>query len=358
MLIEPLEIDAPIAGFNGGAFVKPDGQRHRGEDIARGDVARKTIELIAQHGIDAWLYTAKDWFVHKRKAPARRARGLDGEVRAGGRRKLRGRDLDRAVKIVGVSDDLELVAKARRTRSKAFGDTVSAARSQPYYLDVTHPHANKGDVVGVFSEDTGIPPDEIATIGDMPNDVLMFKKSGFSIAMGNASDEVSARRRTSPSPTRRGLCQGGRALRARRRDLVALRQRRVAFSRRSCARARCARRARSRGPRPGAGEREADRPGRQLDDERGRAREARDSTTPSPCREERQAVGAQAGQLRVAARHAGVPAGQVDEILVLVVPDRHRRADAADQRDRGAGLGLESRARPGVVVGSLIGCHR
>ena len=29
-------------------------------------------------------------------------------------------------------------------------------------------------------------------MGDMPNDVLMFRKSGFSIAMGNASDEVKA----------------------------------------------------------------------------------------------------------------------------------------------------------------------
>jgi hypothetical protein len=37
-----------------------------------------------------------------------------------------------------------------------------------------------------------IQPDEIATIGDMPNDVLMFKKSGMSIAMGNASDEVKS----------------------------------------------------------------------------------------------------------------------------------------------------------------------
>jgi hydroxymethylpyrimidine pyrophosphatase-like HAD family hydrolase len=37
-----------------------------------------------------------------------------------------------------------------------------------------------------------IPPEEIATIGDMPNDVLMFRKSGFSIAMGNSSDEVKA----------------------------------------------------------------------------------------------------------------------------------------------------------------------
>ena len=31
---------------------------------------------------------------------------------------------------------------------------------------------------------------EIATIGDMPNDVLMFARSGLSIAMGNAHREV------------------------------------------------------------------------------------------------------------------------------------------------------------------------
>jgi hydroxymethylpyrimidine pyrophosphatase-like HAD family hydrolase len=37
-----------------------------------------------------------------------------------------------------------------------------------------------------------IPVDQIATIGDMPNDVLMFEKSGVSIAMGNASPEVQA----------------------------------------------------------------------------------------------------------------------------------------------------------------------
>ena len=35
-----------------------------------------------------------------------------------------------------------------------------------------------------------IPTSQIATIGDMPNDVLMFAHSGLSIAMGNASSEV------------------------------------------------------------------------------------------------------------------------------------------------------------------------
>ena len=30
----------------------------------------------------------------------------------------------------------------------------------------------------------------IATIGDQPTDVMMFKRSGLSVAMGNASEDV------------------------------------------------------------------------------------------------------------------------------------------------------------------------
>jgi hydroxymethylpyrimidine pyrophosphatase-like HAD family hydrolase len=65
-------------------------------------------------------------------------------------------------------------------------------------LDVTHPQANKGGVVAYLSEHYDVPPGQIATIGDMPNDVLMFSPSGISIAMGNASPEVqrAARRVT------------------------------------------------------------------------------------------------------------------------------------------------------------------
>ena len=69
---------------------------------------------------------------------------------------------------------------------------MTAALSQPYYLDVTHPLASKGAVVHYLSRELGIPTDEIATIGDSENDVSMFEKGGFAIAMGNANDEVKA----------------------------------------------------------------------------------------------------------------------------------------------------------------------
>ena len=189
MLIEPLGIDTPIAGFNGGAFVKPDGSVIE-EKTLPGDVARKAIDLIHQHKMDAWLYTAKDWFVRQRKAPHVDREAWTVKFEPVVVDAFADGDLDKAVKIVGISDDRDLVARCEADAQKAFGDRVSAARSQPYYLDITHPHANKGDVVEVLAKTLGIDKAEIATIGDMPNDVLMFKKSGFSIAMGNSSDDV------------------------------------------------------------------------------------------------------------------------------------------------------------------------
>ena len=98
--------------------------------------------------------------------------------------------LSHAIKIVGVSD-AERVAACEKLAQEALGDRVSARRSQPYYLDVTHPRANKGAVVETLARLAHIAPSEIMTIGDMPSDVPMFRKGGFSIAMGNASDAVT-----------------------------------------------------------------------------------------------------------------------------------------------------------------------
>jgi hypothetical protein len=97
-----------------------------------------------------------------------------------------------------VSDDHDAVSKASLAAHDRFGDHVTAATSQPYYLDVTHPDANKGAVARYLAGRYGLSAEEIATIGDMPNDILMFAHSGLSIAMGNADPQVkrAARRIT------------------------------------------------------------------------------------------------------------------------------------------------------------------
>lgn len=191
MLIEPLALQTPLAGFNGGLYVNPDLsviERHKLDPTT----AKRTVALLLDQGLDVWVYTETDWLVRDlagvhvtreawilQFAPSVVAAFTDVH-------------LAHAVKIVGVSDDLERVAACEGHARTVLGDTASAARSNPYLLDVTNPQANKGAVVLALAEILNIAPTQIATIGDMPNDVMMFAKSGLSIAMGNASDAVKA----------------------------------------------------------------------------------------------------------------------------------------------------------------------
>jgi Cof subfamily protein (haloacid dehalogenase superfamily) len=191
MLIAPLALRTPIAGFNGGVFVNPDLSMIESHTLDPA-AAKQAVKLILDQGLDAWVYTADEWLIRKLDAPhvAREAWTVkfDAQVVPA----FSDAHLAQAVKIVGVSDDLGLVAACEKLAQKTLGDRASAARSQPYYLDVTHPRANKGTVVATLSKLLNIPAAQIVTFGDMPNDVRMFRKSGFSIAMGNASDEVKA----------------------------------------------------------------------------------------------------------------------------------------------------------------------
>jgi len=144
------------------------------------------------HGLDCWVYTDQDWLVRNTDAPHVAREQWTVKFQPTVVRDFASH-LEHVAKIVGVSDDFEAVARCEADVQQEWGTHASAARSQPYYLDVTHPEANKGHVVTVLSDVLSIPPAQIATIGDMPNDVLMFEKSGLSIAMGNASPEVQQR---------------------------------------------------------------------------------------------------------------------------------------------------------------------
>ena len=191
MLIEPLALRTPIAGFNGGVFVHPDLSviESRTLDPA---TAKKTVELILNQALDAWVYTADEWLIRNLDAPhvAREAWTVKFDAKVVS--EFTDAHLAHAVKIVGISNDLDLVADCEKLAQKTQGEKARAARAQPYYLDVTHPQANKGAVVATLSKFLNIPPAQIVRFGDMPNDVLMFRKSGFSIAMGNSSDDVKA----------------------------------------------------------------------------------------------------------------------------------------------------------------------
>jgi len=187
-LIEPLAITLPIGSFNGSCIVdsqlKPIEQH-----LIPAAKAQRCLDVFDEFGIDTWLFTSELWLT----------RNGDGEYVPVERRAIRADPkivgdftpyLQAACKIVGSSADAALLQRCEAAMREALGAQVTAVRSQSFYLDVTPAGFDKGTFVQAMAKRLGISTDAVATIGDMDNDLAMFRTSGLSIAMGNATDDV------------------------------------------------------------------------------------------------------------------------------------------------------------------------
>lgn len=188
MLIERLQITTLVAGFNGGVLTKPDLSIIT-QHLLSPAAARQAVNLISAHGAQAWVFCGQDWLVRDPEGPYV---GLE-EHTIGFRPTVVGefgRALDSAAKIVGVSENFELLSRLEHDVRTKLADRATVTRSQSYYVDITHPLANKGIALSEVANLLTVPLTEVVVIGDGGNDVAMFERSGLSIAMGNASPEV------------------------------------------------------------------------------------------------------------------------------------------------------------------------
>src|SRR5262249_39115156 len=157
--------------FNGSSIVDPQ-MRPIEQHLIPPDIVRRAIELLGQFGVDIWLFTGDQWL----------ARNPDGEY-VGHEQLAIKHDpaivgsfppyLNSVCKIVGASSNPEHLMRCEAAMQQAVGKEATAARSQTYYLDVTPPGHDKGTFVADMAARLGIPLGEVATIGDMQNDLPM-----------------------------------------------------------------------------------------------------------------------------------------------------------------------------------------
>jgi Cof subfamily protein (haloacid dehalogenase superfamily) len=189
-LIEPLGITLPIGSFNGSSIVDPQ-LKPIEQHLIPAAAAQRSLDLLDEFGIDIWLFTNDAWLTRNGDG--------DGEYVPNEKRAIRAdptivRDftpyLPSACKIVGSSSDPVVLQRCQTAIQQAVGAQATAVQSQSYYLDITPPGHDKGTFVEAMARRLRIATAAIATIGDMQNDLAMFRVSGLSIAMGNATDEV------------------------------------------------------------------------------------------------------------------------------------------------------------------------
>jgi len=187
-LVEPLAITLPIGPFNGSSIVDPQLNPIEAHLIPA-TTAQRSLDVFNEFDVDIWLFTNDQWLT----------RHGDGEYVPHEKLAIRADPtivtdfapyLNAACKIVGASSDAAMLQRCEAAMQQAVGAQATAVRSQSYYLDVTPPGHDKGTFVQAMAKRMGISTDAVATIGDMQNDLAMFKKSGVSIAMGNATDDV------------------------------------------------------------------------------------------------------------------------------------------------------------------------
>jgi Cof subfamily protein (haloacid dehalogenase superfamily) len=183
-----LQISDVMGAFNGGTVMRPDGKIVLAEHVEPNCAAR-AIALLDHPAVTLWLFADGHWFaqtIDEVYVPLERhAANIEPVLRS----HFNGL-LARVDKIVGVSGDRELLARLDKEISSALGAAATVGRSQPYYLDITAPGANKGDGLSALAGAAGVPLDDVAVIGDQRNDMPMFARAGLSIAMGQAPAAV------------------------------------------------------------------------------------------------------------------------------------------------------------------------
>jgi Cof subfamily protein (haloacid dehalogenase superfamily) len=72
-------------------------------------------------------------------------------------------------------------------KEEYYPEKLCLTQSNPKYLEITHPQANKGTATRYLAEQVlGLTSEQVMTIGDNFNDVQMLEYAGLGIAMGNA----------------------------------------------------------------------------------------------------------------------------------------------------------------------------
>lgn len=187
-LVSALGLRLPMGVYNGGGLVRPDLEPITQATLPP-DAAREAHDRLQAAGIDVWVFSRGTWHLRDPQGAYTdlecRTLGIEPEVVC---------DLTlmlaEAAKIVGVSQDLERLARMEAELAQALGEGANVHRSQAYYLDITPPGLSKGSAVAEIARRLGLGRERIACLGDAGNDVPMFRACGLSIAMGNAASEV------------------------------------------------------------------------------------------------------------------------------------------------------------------------
>jgi hypothetical protein len=184
--------DMPFIVFNGAAAYMSKSKKLLFEKYLEHELAKEAFEMGKKRGLPQIVWTGpRLWASHLcyETELYRDASGVEMSVID---------DLDTLKgKVEGISKVLwidypENVKSHSREMSEYFGEKLTCISSMSHFFEFISREAGKGAALAEIGRLYGIDRSEMIAIGDGYNDVSMLEYAGFSVAMGNAPDDIKA----------------------------------------------------------------------------------------------------------------------------------------------------------------------
>ncbi len=189
--VSKLGLDTPIICFNGAYIATSDKSRVLDHYAFSTSYARPIYEEARKRGLHTNYYVEDDinvpeindivkHYLQRIEVDVQVVEDMDAFF-----------DMhDKLTKITVQSSDHVALDDFGRWIEETFPSELYVVKSGKFFLEVSHPYANKGTGVDKIAEHFGIPSEQVMAIGDNFNDISMFHYAGLSVAMGNAEEAV------------------------------------------------------------------------------------------------------------------------------------------------------------------------
>lgn len=194
VLQRELGITGPLGCYSGSLVL--DGPQVLSSHPITNDQARRILSSVASSGLQAIIFGKDHWFIDSS------GKWYDKETNvslyAGSVCSFDSlldtwdKEGKNPYKILCMSDDIELVQSMESTLHTLFGKELNVFRSSPKYLEISAKGIDKGHAVQAICKKYGFSSSQVMAVGDFYNDLGMFREAGYSVAMGNAPDDIKS----------------------------------------------------------------------------------------------------------------------------------------------------------------------
>jgi len=187
--LAPAGLHAPVICYQGAVVADADGKWLRHEPLPL-DLARETIEALAEEGYSPNVYVDDELYVAEATDAARAYAELN-RIAFHVVGDLNEWLAEPPTKLVAVGEPKALDQLEPRMKER-FGDREYISKSLPHFLEFAQAGVTKGAGLDFLSEHLGFTKQQTIAFGDGENDVELVEWPAFGIAVENAHPRVKA----------------------------------------------------------------------------------------------------------------------------------------------------------------------